>query len=74
MLEGLNIEDQLGNPLIQVGKFELQLKGIPGWDDSTVIDNIAAKQVKVLLQRNDSSWQHAFLLDFFNKLFQPDLE
>jgi len=55
MLEGLNIEDQLGNPLIQVGKFELQLKGIPGWDDSTVIDNIAAKQVKVHLQRNDSS-------------------
>ena len=67
MLEGLNVEDQLGNPLIQVGKFEIQLKGIPGWDDSTVIDNIAAKQVKIHLQRNDSSWQHAFLLDFFTK-------
>ena len=65
-LDGLYVEDQQGNALLQVSKFELELKGIPGWEDSTVIEHIAAKGVKIHLQRTDSSWQHAFLMDFFN--------
>jgi hypothetical protein len=64
-VEGLYVEDQQGNSLLQVKKFELQLKGIPGWEDSTVIENIAAAGIKIHLQRSDSNWQHAFLLQFF---------
>lgn len=70
-LEGLYVEDQAGHPLFQVGRFEVRLRGIPGWDDSTVIDHIAAKEVKIHIQRNDSVWQHAFLLDLLTPSSAP---
>lgn len=66
-IEDFYIEDQEGHPLLQVSKLNLELNGLPGWEDSTVIENIAAKGLKVHLQRSDSNWKHRFLLDFFNK-------
>jgi len=65
-IEDFYLEDRQGNPLVQVNKLNLEINGLPGWADSTVIENISVQGLKIHLQRSDSNWNHRFLLDFIN--------
>ncbi|MBM3413541.1 MAG: hypothetical protein FJY16_01150 [Bacteroidetes bacterium] len=67
-IEDFYLEDRQGNPLIQVNKLHLEINGLPRWADSSVIENITARGLKIHLQRADSNWNHGFLLDFIKGL------
>lgn len=65
-LQELLLKDRQGDTLAHIGELQLSTSDFFFLHDSVSIDQIVLANTQINIKREDSSWRHQFLLDYFS--------